>query len=123
MAELKNEMTELTRGTVVYVRNENASGHVVSGTHPAVVIQNDIGNKYSPTVIVAFLTSQMKRLDMKTHVVLQHYDNLRVSVVQTEQIATIDKRDILSVVEKLRSEDMARIDAAVCVSLGLGVNG
>lgn len=123
MAKLKNEITELTRGTVIYVRNEKASGHVVSGTHPAVVIQNDIGNKYSPTVIVAFLTSQMKRLDMKTHVVLQHYDNLRVSVVQTEQIATIDKRDILSVVEKLRSEDMARIDAAVRVSLGLEVNG
>lgn len=123
MAELKNEMTELTRGTVVYVRNENASGHVASGTHPAVVIQNDIGNKYSPTVIVAFLTSQMKRLDMKTHVVLQYYDNLQVSVVQTEQIATIDKQDILSVVEKLRQEDMARVDAAVRVSLGLGVNG
>ena len=65
----------------------------------------------------------MKRLDMKTHVVLQHYDNLRVSVVQAEQIATIDKRDILSVVEKLRPEDMVRIDAAVRVSLGLGVNG
>ena len=61
MAEFRDGTIELTRGTVVYVRNENASGHVVSGTHPAVVIQNDIGNKYSPTVIVVFLTSQMKR--------------------------------------------------------------
>lgn len=121
MAEFRNETTELTRGTVVFVRNETTNGHVVSGTHPAVVIQNDIGNKYSPTVIVAFLTSQLKRLDMKTHVVLQHYDNLRVSVVQAEQMATIDKRDILSVVTKLRPEDMARVDAAVRVSLGLEV--
>ena len=121
MAEFRNETTELTRGTVVFVRNETANGHVVSGTHPAVVIQNDIGNKYSPTVIVAFLTSQLKRLDMKTHVVLQHYDNLRVSVVQAEQMATIDKRDILSVVTKLRPEDMARVDAAVRVSLGVEV--
>ena len=117
MVELKDGTLELTRGTVVYVRNENASGHVVNGIHPAVVIQNDIGNKYS-----AFLTSKVKRLDMKTHVVLQNYDNLRVSVVKTEQMATIDKRDILSVVEKLRLEDMARVDVAVRVSLGLGVN-
>ena len=122
MVELKDGTLELTRGTVVYVRNENASGHVVNVIHPAVVIQNDIGNKYSPTVIVAFLTSKVKRLDMKTHVVLQNYDNLRVSVVKTEQMATIDKRDILSVVEKLRLEDMARVDVAVRVSLGLGVN-
>ena len=43
MVELKDGTLELTRGTVVYVRNENASGHVVNGIHPAVVIQNDIG--------------------------------------------------------------------------------
>ena len=76
MVELKDGTLELTRGTVVYVRNENASGHVVNGIHPAVVIQNDIGNKYSPTVIVAFLTSKVKRLDMKTHVVLQYRKQL-----------------------------------------------
>ena len=119
MDKNKNEMTELTRGTIVYVRNENASGHVVKGTHPAVMIQNDVGNQYSPTVIVAFLTSKIKRLDMKTHVITQHYDHLRVFIVQTEQMTTIDKRDVLSVVEKLRQEDMARVDAAVRVSLGL----
>lgn len=121
MSDFENMNTTLARGTVVYVRNEKASGHVISGTHPAVIIQNDIGNKYSPTVIVCFLTSQMKRLDMKTHVVIQHYTNLRTSVVQTEQMATIDKNDILSVVTRLRPEDMVRVDAAVRVSLGLEV--
>lgn len=121
MSDFENMNTTLARGTVVFVRNETANGHVVSGTHPAVVIQNDIGNKYSPTVIVCFLTSQMKRLDMKTHVVIQHYTNLRTSVVQTEQMATIDKNDILSVVTRLRPEDMVRVDAAVRVSLGLEV--
>ena len=58
---------------------------------------------------------------MKTHVIIQHYDNLRTSVVQAEQIATVDKRDILSVVTTLRPEDMVRVDAAVRVSLGLEV--
>lgn len=85
------------------------------------VIQNDIGNKYSPTVIVCFLSSKLKRLDMKTRVIIQNYDNLRTSVVQAEQIATIDKRDVLSVVTTLRPEDMVRVNAAVRVSLGLEV--
>mgnify|MGYP000010323066 FL=1 len=121
MAEINRTEMELTRGSIVFARNEKGSGHVVSGVHPAVVIQNDIGNKYSPTVIVCFLSSKLKRLDMKTHVIIQHYDNLRTSVVQAEQIATIDKRDILSVVTTLRPEDMVRVNAAVRVSLGLEV--
>lgn len=112
---------QLKRGTVVFVKNENSSGHVMSGNHPAVIIQNDIGNKYSPTVIVCYLTSQLKRLDMKTHVLLQHYDNLKTSVVQAEQIVTINKSDILSVATKLRPEDMTRVDNAVRVSIGLEV--
>ena len=58
---------------------------------------------------------------MRTHVVLQHYDNLKVSVARAEQLATIDKSDIMSVVTKLRPEDIIRIDTAVRVSLGLEV--
>jgi mRNA interferase MazF len=121
VADYKSADMELTRGSIVFVRNERASGHVVRGVHPAVVIQNNIGNKYSPTVIVCFLTSKLKRLDLKTHVVLQHYDNLRTSIVKAEQMATIDKSEILSVVTKLRPEDMDRVDTAVRVSLGLEV--
>ena len=98
------------------------NGHVLQGNHPAVIIQNDIGNKYSPTVIVCYLSSQLKRLEMKTHVLLQYYDNMKVSVAHAEQIATIDKTDIMSVVTKLRPEDVIRIDSAVRVSLGLEVD-
>lgn len=108
-----------TRGTVVFVKNNQSNGHVMKGTHPAVIIQNNIGNKHSPTVIVCYLSSKLKRLDMKTHVLLQHYDNMTTSVVQAEQIATINKTDILSVVTHLRPEDIARLDAAVLVSIGL----
>ncbi len=115
------QMNELIRGTVVFVRNHQSNGSVMMGNHPAVIIQNDTGNKYSPTVIVCYLSSRLKRLDMKTHVLLQHYDNMKVSVAQAEQLATIDKSDILSVVTKLRAEDISRIDAAVRVSLGLEV--
>jgi len=114
-------MNEITRGTVVFVKNNQNCGHIMQGNHPAVVIQNDMGNKYSPTVIVCYVSSQIKRLEMRTHVVLQHYDNLKVSVARAEQLATIDKSDIMSVVTKLRPEDIIRIDTAVRVSLGLEV--
>lgn len=112
---------QLKRGTVIYVKNENSIGHITNGNHPAVIIQNDVGNKHSPTTIICYLTSKIKRLDMKTHVLLQHYDNLRVSVVQAEQIVTINKTEILSVVTKLRPEDMTRVDNAVRISIGLEV--
>ena len=118
--------TNITRGTIVFVKGQNngTEGHVMQGNHPAVVIQNEKGNQYSPNLIICYLTSQLKRLEMKTHVLLQHYDNLKLSVVQTEQLATIDKRDVLSVVGQLRPEDMVRVDAALLFSLGLeGVNG
>lgn len=110
------------RGTVVFVDNKQDNGHVMKGVHPAVIIQNNIGNKYSPTVIVCYLSSQLKRPDMKTHVLLQHYENMKTSMVQAEQIATINKTDILSVVTHLRPEDIARVDAAVLVSVGLAVS-
>ena len=71
-------------------------------------------------VIVAFITSSMKRLEMPTHIVIQHYDGLRkVSVVQAEQLATIDKGDVISVIDHLSDADMARVDQALKVSLEL----
>lgn len=115
--------TNITRGTIVFVKSQStgteADRHVMQGNHPAIVIQNEKGNHYSPNLIVCYLTSQLKRLEMKTHVLLQHYDNLKLSVVQTEQVATIDKRDVLSIVGQLRPEDMVRVDAALLFSLGL----
>lgn len=116
-----NNLNNICRGTVVFVKdlNKNTRGHAVKGSHPAVVIQNEKGNQHSPTLIVCYLTSQLKRLEMKTHVLLQHYDNLKLSVVQAEQITTIDKSDVISVVEQLRPEDMARVDAALRCSLGM----
>lgn len=120
MNNLKNN---ITRGTVVLVKdlNKDTKGHAMKGRHPAVVVQNNKGNQFSPTLIVCYLTSQLKRLEMKTHVLLQHYDNLKVSVVQTEQMTTIDRSDVLEVIEQLRPEDMVRVDAALSFSLGLEV--
>lgn len=115
----------LTRGDIVFVDNpyQAPHGHVVCGNHPAVIVQNDAGNAHSNNLIVAYITSSMKKLELPTHIVLQHYDGLRkVSVVQAEQIATIDKGDVLSVIDHLTDADMARVDGALMASLGLEVS-
>lgn len=109
------------RGDVVFVGDSNGltHGHVIRGNHPAVVIQNDRANSSSPNIVVAFITSQMKRLDLPTHIVLQHYDNLKPCVVLTEQLATVDKADVLSYMDHLRDEDMVRVNRAIAESLQL----
>ena len=73
--------------------------------------------------MIAYITSQLKRLELPTHVVLQWYGGLKkVSVVQTEQLATIDKGDVISVIDHLTDADMARVDRAIIASLGLEVS-
>lgn len=87
------------------------------------MIQNDAGNEHSNNLIIAYITSQLKRLELPTHVVLQWYGGLKkVSVVQTEQLTTIDKGDVLSVIDHLTDADMARVDRAIIASLGLEVS-
>lgn len=115
-------MDEILRGDIIFVENpiQGKHGHVVAGNHPAVVVQNQTGNTFSDNLIVAYLTSQLKRLEMPTHVVLQWYPGLKkTSIVQTEQLATISKSDVLSVIDHLTEADMARVDAALIASLGL----
>lgn len=102
-------MSDFNRGDIVFVENpmQTPHGHVVAGNHPAVVIQNDAGNEHSNNLIIAYITSQLKRLELPTHVVLQWYGGLKkVSVVQTEQLATIDKGDVISVIDHLTDPQM-----------------
>ena len=118
-------MGDFKRGDIVFVDNpiKKPHGHVVCGNHPAVVIQNQAGNDHSGNLIVAYLTSQLKKLELPTHIVLQHYSGLRkVSVLQAEQLATIDKCDVISVTDHLTDADMARVDQALLASLGLEVS-
>lgn len=119
------ENIEIKRGDIIFVENpyKEPHGHVVCGNHPAIVVQNNLGNATSPNIIVAYVSSSMKRLELPTHIVIQHYQGLRkVSVVQTEQLATIDKGDVISVIDHLTEADMQRVDMALVASLGLGVS-
>ncbi len=116
-------VTEFKRGDVVFIENPlqgtDAGNHVVCGNHPAVVIQNQMGNDYSPNLIVAYLTSQIKRVEMKTHVLLTWYDELKTSMIQAEQLATVDKSAVLGYITHLRDEDIVRLDRALLASLGM----
>lgn len=118
-------VTEFKRGDVVFIENTHQAAdgntHVVCGNHPAVIVQNQMGNDYSPNLIVAYLTSQIKRVEMKTHVLLTWYDELKTSMIQTEQLATVDKGAVLGYITHLREEDMVRLDRALLASLGMDI--
>ena len=112
------------RGDIFFTRFDNATGSEQSGNRPAVVLQNDVGNFYSPTLIVATLTSKVaKKYTHPTHCLLVN-DFLSVpSVVQAEQIFTIDKSRVLKFLGHLTPEEMRRVDDAVRISLALNPMG
>ena len=90
---------------------------------PAVILQNDVGNIYSPTLIVAALTSKTdKKVTQATHCQVEE-DGLKPSIVQTEQIFTIDKSRVLKFIGHLSPENMRRVDDAVKISLALNPMG
>ena len=99
-------------------------GSEQSGNRPAVVLQNDVGNFYSPTLIVATLTSKAaKKYTQPTHCLLVN-DFLSVpSIVQAEQIFTVDKSRVLKFLGHLTPEEMSRVDDAVRASLALNPMG
>ena len=96
-------------------------GSEQGGVRPVLVIQNDVGNKYSPTVIVAAITSQIQKAKLPTHVEItaQEHGLDRDSVVLLEQIRTIDKQRLNERVTHLVPELMQRVNDALHISLGL----
>ena len=101
------------------VEIENAKGSEQRGIRPAVVIQNDIGNKFSPTTIVAFVTSRRKK-NMPTHVEIRCKGLPKKSTVMLEQIRTISVNRLKNYIGTLSCYDMKRIDNALKISLGIG---
>lgn len=89
------------------------------GIRPAVIIQNDTGNKYSPTTIVAFVTSRHKK-NLPTHVSLHCRELSKKSTVMLEQIRTVSVKRLLRYVCTLNKQDMKRVDQALKVSFDCG---
>lgn len=113
---------------MVFLADFSGSGAIGSeqGTHangsdltPVIIIQNDVGNKFSPTVIVAVITSKLTKAKMPTHVELHREIGLeKDSVILCEQLKTIDKQRLKKFYCKVNRDKMAEIDRAMSISLG-----
>lgn len=99
-------------------------GSEQGGVRPVLIIQNDIGNRFSPTVIVAAITAQIQKGKLPTHVEIKasKHGLERDSVILLEQIRTLDKQRLTDKITKLSANKMAEIDRALEISLGIGFN-
>ena len=111
------------RGDIYFIRLDSSTGSEQSGTRPAVILQNDVGNTYSPTLIVATLTSKTEKKAMQPTHCLVVPEGLEPSIVQAEQIFTIDKSRVQNFAGHLTPEEMSRVDDAVKISLALNPMG
>lgn len=109
------------RGDIFYADLSPVVGSEQGGVRPVLIVQNDVGNKYSPTVIAAAITSQTNKAKLPTHIELtgQTCGLSRDSVVLLEQIRTIDKRRLKEHMGRIDDGLMNRIDGALAVSFGL----
>ena len=110
------------RGDIYYADLSPVVGSEQGGIRPVLVIQNDIGNKYSPTVIAAAITSQINKAKMPTHIELaaKDYGLNKDSVILLEQIRTIDKRRLREKIGLIDDGLMASVNNALSISFGLG---
>lgn len=109
------------RGDIYYADLSPVVGSEQGGIRPVLIIQNDVGNKYSPTVIATAITSQINKAKMPTHIELEanEYGLSRDSVVLAEQIRTIDKQRLKEKIGHLDDERMSKVNQALEISFGL----
>ena len=112
---------DLHRGDIYYADLRPVIGSEQGGIRPVLVIQNDVGNRHSPTVICAAITSKMNKAKLPTHVELdaEKYDLMKDSVVLLEQLRTIDKQRLKDKVCRLDNEILKKVDRALEISLEL----
>jgi mRNA interferase MazF len=111
----------IKRGDIFYADLSPVVGSEQGGVRPVLIIQNDVGNKYSPTVIAAAITSQINKAKLPTHIEIsaQEYGLARDSVILLEQIRTIDKQRLREKIGHLDDELMEKVNEAIGVSFGL----
>lgn len=111
----------IRRGDIYFADLRPVVGSEQGGVRPVLIIQNDMGNRHSPTVICAAITSKMNKAKLPTHIALEvdKYDIIKDSVILLEQIRTIDKSRLREKVCHLDDKIIERINHALCVSLAL----
>lgn len=113
--------TNVKRGDIYYADLSPVVGSEQGGVRPVLIVQNDTGNRYSPTVIAAAITSQTNKAKLPTHIALSapDYGLPRDSVVLLEQIRTIDKRRLKERMGELDAPAMSQVNNALEISFGL----
>ena len=113
------------RGDIYYADLSPVVGSEQGGIRPVLIVQNDVGNRFSPTVIAAAITSQQAKAKLPTHISLhaERSGLTKDSIVLLEQIRTIDKHRLKEKMGRLDRQDMERVDEALSVSFGLGETG
>ena len=110
------------RGDIFYADLSPVVGSEQGGLRPVLIVQNDVGNKYSPTVIAAAITSKMSKTHLPTHIDIyaEKVGLQKDSVVLLEQIRTIDKQRLKEKMGHLDDTAMSAVDNAISISFGLG---
>ena len=111
----------IKRGDIFYADLRPVVGSEQGGIRPVIVLQNDAGNKYSPTIICAAITSRMNKANLPTHIELQagRYDMMKDSVILLEQLRTIDKQRLKDKVCHLDEDIMKKVNRGLMISLEL----
>lgn len=115
------EKVIIRRGDIFYADLRPVVGSEQGGIRPVLIIQNDVGNKHSPTVICAAITSKMNKAKLPTHVELdaKKYDMVKDSVILLEQLRTIDKKRLKDKVCHLDDDILVKVNVALNISLEL----
>ena len=108
------------RGELYYADLSPVVGSEQGGVRPVLIVQNDVGKKYSPTIIAAAVTSKINKAKLPTHIELPKsaYGLVKYSVILLEQIRTLDKRRLKERIGELNENTMHRVDKAILISLG-----
>lgn len=111
----------IKRGDIFYADLSPVIGSEQGGIRPVLIIQNDIGNKYSPTIIAAAITSQLEKSKLPTHIELsgKNYGLAKDSVILLEQIRTIDRQRLMEKIGHLSEQEMETVNNAISISFGL----
>ena len=113
------------RGEIYYADLSPVVGSEQGGVRPVLIVQNDVGNKFSPTVIAAAITSQKDKANLPTHIAVNAQGSglIKDSIILLEQVRTLDKRRLREHMGHLDENQMAQVDDAIAVSFGLPGGG
>ena len=116
-------MLNVKRGELYYADLSPVVGSEQGGIRPILIVQNDVGNKYSPTIIAAAVTSKINKAKLPTHIEIPSaYGLVKDSVILLEQIRTLDKRRLKERIGELPPQTMTRVNRAILISLGFPVD-